>query len=69
MVADETRDISNDEQMTVMICWVDLQYTVHEDFIGVIHVPDATSAILPLSKMQCLSGLYLNFIFADFATF
>ena len=46
VMADETRDISNDEQMTVVIRWVDLNYTVHEDFIGMIHVPDTTSATL-----------------------
>ena len=46
IMADETRDISNNEQLTIVIRWVDMNYAVHEDFIGMVHVPDTTSATL-----------------------
>ena len=44
-MADETRDISNQEQLSVCIRWIDSGFTIHEDFIGMIHVEktDATS--------------------------
>ena len=38
IIADETRDLSGQEQLTVCICWVDTNYDVHEDFIGFVQV-------------------------------
>ena len=46
ILADEARDISNMEQLTMCIRWVDKRYEVHEDCIGLIQVPNITSAIL-----------------------
>ena len=40
VMADETRDISIHEQATVRIRWVDKYYEVHEDFIGLVNVPN-----------------------------
>ena len=40
VMADETRYIYN-EQVTVCIRWVDKSYEVHEDFIGLVNVPNA----------------------------
>ena len=34
IMADETADISNNEQLVVCIRWVDENFVVHEDFIG-----------------------------------
>ena len=45
-MADETRDISNQEQLTIIIRWVDSSYEVQEDLIGLVHVPRTQSAIL-----------------------
>ena len=33
VVAYETADVSNKEQIVVCIRWVDLHFTVHEDFV------------------------------------
>ena len=38
IIADETRDLSGQEQLTVCIRWVDTNYDVHEDFIGFVQV-------------------------------
>ena len=46
VMADETRDVSNNEQLTVVIRWVDADYVIHEDFIGMVHVPDTTASTL-----------------------
>ena len=48
IIGDETRDISNHEQLIIIIRWVDLNYDIHEDFIGMVHVPDTTSATLTI---------------------
>ena len=38
IMADETRDISNKEQLAVCVRWVDGENAVHEDLFGVVHV-------------------------------
>ena len=43
VMADETRDISNHEQLAICIRWVDRCYEVHEDLIGMVHVESTTS--------------------------
>ena len=65
ILADETRDVSNHEQLSVSIRWVDESYTIHEDFIGLVHVLQTTAdsltsaikdvlirCILPLSNCR-----------------
>ncbi|XP_046548889.1 zinc finger MYM-type protein 1-like [Haliotis rubra] len=46
VMADETRDISNKEQVVICIRWVDNDFSVHEDAIGLYVVPSTTSATL-----------------------
>ena len=43
ITADETADISNKEQLVICICWVDENFVVHEDFLG-IHLLERTTA-------------------------
>ena len=42
-MVDETTDESNKEQMVVCFRWVDNQFVVHEDFVGLYHL-DSTDA-------------------------
>ena len=44
-MADETRDISNQEQLSICIRWIDSEFSIHDDLIGMVHVEktDATS--------------------------
>ena len=44
ILADETRDISNEERLVIIIRWVNKVIKVQEDLIGMIHVPSTTSA-------------------------
>ena len=39
IMADETRDITNQEQLVVCICWVHKTYKVCEDPIGLVSIP------------------------------
>ena len=38
VLADETRDVSNHEQLAICIRWVDTEFVIHEDLIGLMHV-------------------------------
>ena len=46
ILADETTDITNCEQLSISIRWVIENYVIHEDFIGLVHVPRLTSSVL-----------------------
>ena len=65
IIADETRDVSNHEQLSLSIRWVDKSYLIHEDFVGLVHVLRTTAdsltcaikdvlirCILPLSNCR-----------------
>ena len=45
VLADETADIAH-KQLSNSICWVDKDYNVNKDFIGLMHVPRITSDVL-----------------------
>ena len=53
IMADETADVSNSEQLVVCIRWVDDSFVIHEDFIGV-HLLKDTGAdhIVVIIKVQ-----------------
>ncbi len=46
IMVDETTDISNREQSTIVIRWVAEDFQVYEEFIGVYNVPSINSATL-----------------------
>ena len=46
ILADETGDIANHEQLSCSIRWVTKDYDIHEDFIGLVHVPRITSEVI-----------------------
>ena len=43
LLADETRDISNREQLVMCIRWVSESYKINEDLVGLIQVNDTTA--------------------------
>ena len=51
IIADETRDLSGKEQFAICICWVDMNYDIHEDLIGLVQV-DATDAATLASNIK-----------------
>ncbi len=46
ILADETADNANHEQLSLSIRWVNKTYEVNEDFIGLVHVPRTTASTL-----------------------
>ena len=48
IMADETRDISGNEQLAITIRWVNEMYEVQEDLIGMVHVESTTASSLTL---------------------
>ena len=46
ILADETADVANQEQLSVSIRWVGDAYEINEDFIGLVHVPRITADTL-----------------------
>ena len=43
VLRDETRDVSNREKLTLCIRWIDEDFTIHEDLIGIVHVDKTNS--------------------------
>ena len=54
ILADETRDVHNKEQLTTCIPWMDDQLDIHEDFVGLVHVEqtDAKSLYLAIKYVH-----------------
>ncbi len=59
IIADEAVDISNEEQMSVSIRWVDHDYSIREALIGLVQLPDTKAATIfcllksiPISKCR-----------------
>ena len=46
VIADEIADIASQEQLSLSIHWVNKEYEINEDFIGLVHVPRTTSDTL-----------------------
>ncbi|XP_029448223.1 zinc finger MYM-type protein 1-like isoform X2 [Rhinatrema bivittatum] len=46
ILADKTRDIANREQLVTLFRWVDENYTVHEDFIGLVDLPNTDDSTI-----------------------
>lgn len=46
ILADETRDINNQEQLSICIRWVGSDFVIHEDFIGLCQVEKTTASFL-----------------------
>ena len=62
ILADETRDVQNKEQLTTCIRWVDDQLAIYdyEDFIGLVHVEqtDAKSLYISIKYVHIRCSLF-----------
>ena len=63
LMADETADVSNKEQVVVCIHWVDASLQVHEDFVGIEPVARATAD--DMVKVLKVIQTYLNLVVAS----
>ena len=59
LMADETADVSNNEQLVICITWVDKDLEVHEEFVGV-HPIENTKAetIFTVLKVRIITWIY-----------
>ncbi len=55
--ADEASDVSNNKQMYIAIRWVDKEYNISEQLIGLVHVPQ-TDANTHCTFEGCSTLLY-----------
>ena len=60
IMADETTDASNHEQVTVVIRWVTTEFEVHEEFIGLYFVPSIDADTLTRVIKDTLMRLNLS---------
>ena len=59
IMADETADISNKEQLVVCIRWVDENFAVHEDFIAMYPLERTTANHIVAVLKNCLISMHL----------
>lgn len=64
IICDEYTDISNKEQLTICIRWVDDSLDAHEDFIGFIKIPNimAETIVTTIKDTLARLGLSLEFL-------
>ena len=61
LLADETRDVSNREQLVVNLRWVSENYDINEDFFGLVKLDDTTANSIYLSLKNFLISLGIPF--------
>ena len=59
IMVDETADISNREQVVIVLRWVASDLQVYEDFIGLYAVDDIKATTLAAIVKDCLTRLNL----------
>ena len=59
-MADECVDVSNKEQLVICLRWVDHCLEVHEDFLGLYHVPDISANAIAAAIKDCLVRMNLQ---------
>ena len=62
IICDEYTDISNKEQLTICIRWVDKELQAHEDFLGFYNVPDIGAETIVSAIKDVLLKLQLSLV-------
>ena len=60
ILADETRDVSNREQLVVTMRWVSDTYEIHEDFCGLLQLDATTSECIYKTLSQYFLSLGIS---------
>ena len=60
--ADETRDLSNREQMIICLCYVSDEYEVFDDLTGLLQLDNITAYTIYLASKDCITRLGLDFV-------
>ena len=58
IMADESTDASNIEQLVICICWMDKKMTVRVEYIGLMPVTQTNADIIVVSIKDVLLGMY-----------
>ena len=61
LLADETRDISNREQLVFCIRWVSESYEINEDFVALVQLENTTAATIYEAIKDALLRLGMQF--------
>ena len=61
LMADETRDVSNREQLVVTMRWVTETYKIRENFCGLLQVDETTSECIYMTLSWYLVSLRISF--------
>ena len=59
-MADECVGISNNEQLVICLQWIDHCLDVHEDFLGLYHIPDTSANAITMAIKDCLVRMNLQ---------
>ena len=62
IICDEYTDISNQEQLTICIRWVNKELQAHEDFLGFYNVPDIGAETIVSAIKDVLLKLQLSLV-------
>ena len=54
VIADEARDISNKEHMSLIMRYVDKRYNIHEKFIAFVECGSTSEDVAKLIETKCL---------------
>ena len=60
IICDKYTDISNKEQLTICIRWVDKEFEAHEDFLGFYNIPDIGAETIVTAIKDVLLKLQLS---------
>lgn len=60
LMIDETTDVSNKEQTTIVVRWVSEHLEVHEEFLGLYHVPSIDAVTLTAIAKDALIRMNLS---------
>lgn len=60
IMADETTDVTNVEQLVICFCWVDQSLEAHEDFIGMYAIESTEASVILRSIRDILMRLNLS---------
>ena len=62
LMADECVDASNHEQLVICLRWVDDCLDVHEDLLGLYHIPDTPADTITTAIKDCLIRMNLQWV-------
>lgn len=60
LMADKTTDAANKEQLVIVYCWIDDEFGVHEDFVGLCELGKTDSQSILHELTKSMNDLHLD---------